>query len=246
VSWNIRDFGGSKDDTEIKQIAQVVRDFDIVAIQEVVAKNPKGAQAVARLADALNRMGVKWDYRISDPTQSPSVYKRERYAFLWKTASVKLLSVPYLDSNLATVCDREPYVGLFQAKNMDAPFYLVNFHSRRYDAQPEEEIMHFIKYPDRLQSNRVIIAGDFNLDEKHRVWDKFYSRGFKNALINTKTTLKVKCKFGAYRNHPIDNIYATNGVSFSQMGSIDIVKNCENLKMARTLSDHLPVFIEFQ
>jgi hypothetical protein len=44
-----------------------VRDYDIIAIQEVVA-GYGGAQAVAKLADELNRKGSKWNYIISDPT----------------------------------------------------------------------------------------------------------------------------------------------------------------------------------
>jgi len=48
VSWNISHFGKTKDASEIKRIAQIVRDFDIVAIQEVVAIDPAGAKAVAR------------------------------------------------------------------------------------------------------------------------------------------------------------------------------------------------------
>ena len=191
-------------------------------------------------------MGSKWDYRVSNPTQSPSVYKSERYAFLWKTAQVQLLKSPYLDSELASVCDREPYIGLFKLKKEGDPFYIINFHSRRFDAHPEEEIAPFIRYPERLQSDRIIIAGDFNLDESHSVWDSFYAQGFKNALTQTKTTLKMKCKFGVYRNHAIDNIYVSKSVTFLQSGSIDFVNDCEQLEMSRTLSDHLPVYIEFQ
>ena len=82
-SWNIQDIGKSKSDLEIGFMANTIKDFDIVAIQEVVAKDPGGAQAIARLADALNRMGSKWDYTVSSPTSS-SAYKSERYAFLWK------------------------------------------------------------------------------------------------------------------------------------------------------------------
>ncbi len=52
-----------------------------------------GAQAVARLADELNRKGTKWDYVISDPTSS-SAYKTERYAFIWKTSKV---TIPFGD-----------------------------------------------------------------------------------------------------------------------------------------------------
>jgi hypothetical protein len=81
ISWNIQDFGKTKDDQEILFIAKIINDAEIVAIQEVVAKDPGGAQAVSRLSDQLNKMGSKWDYRISDPTDSPSSYISERYAF---------------------------------------------------------------------------------------------------------------------------------------------------------------------
>lgn len=57
VSWNIRHLGRTKTEDDIYQIATLLRDFDIVAIQEVVAKDPAGAQAVAKIADELNRMG---------------------------------------------------------------------------------------------------------------------------------------------------------------------------------------------
>ncbi len=44
ISWNLKDFGQSRDDEEIMMIAEVIRDADIVAIQEVVAKHHGGAQ----------------------------------------------------------------------------------------------------------------------------------------------------------------------------------------------------------
>ncbi len=71
-------------------MAELVRDADIVAIQEVVA-GYGGAQAVARLVDNLNRKGAKWDYVISDPTNSPK-YVTERYAFIWKTKNINIIS----------------------------------------------------------------------------------------------------------------------------------------------------------
>src|SRR5690606_31627175 len=142
-----------------------------VALQEVVAKDPAGAQAVAKIADELNRMGAKWDYRISDPTKSPSSNISERYAFLWKTSKVSLIHRAYLDRELEDIINREPYIAAFKIKGQPEPFYVINFHSRKYDERPEEEIIHFLDYPTRLKSNRIIIAGDFNLDrsEERRV-----------------------------------------------------------------------------
>src|SRR5690606_28387992 len=78
-SWNLQNFGKSKSDSAIEFIANKVNDFDVVTIVEVVA-GPGGPQAVARLSDALNRKGQKWDYTISDPTSGKA--GTERYACL--------------------------------------------------------------------------------------------------------------------------------------------------------------------
>ena len=83
LSWNVENLGSSKSDKDIAFIVKTIKDYDVVALQEIVAGDG-GAQAVAKLADELNRKGSKWDYTISDPTSS-SAYKTERYAFLWKT-----------------------------------------------------------------------------------------------------------------------------------------------------------------
>jgi hypothetical protein len=58
ISWNLKDFGKTKSADEINFIAATVKPYDIVLIQEVVAKDPGGAQAVGRLAEALNRLGA--------------------------------------------------------------------------------------------------------------------------------------------------------------------------------------------
>src|SRR5690554_2205222 len=106
ATWNIQHLGQSKTDEDRVFMAEVLRDFDIVAIQEVVAKHPAGAQKVAQLADELNRKGAKWDYRISNPTNSPSGYISERYAFLWKTSKMDLVGRAYLDKDLETQINR--------------------------------------------------------------------------------------------------------------------------------------------
>ncbi len=111
-SWNLQDFGKSMNNEQMKFVASVINEFDVVAIQEVVAKDPAGAHAVVRLSEQLNRMGSKWNYAVSDPTSGDS-YKRERYAFLWKTSSVKLANHPWLEKNYASEIDREPYYATF-------------------------------------------------------------------------------------------------------------------------------------
>ncbi|WP_458625966.1 endonuclease/exonuclease/phosphatase family protein [Winogradskyella sp. PC D3.3] len=246
ITWNIQDLGQTKNAEEIAFIVEVLKDFDIVAIQEVVAKHPAGAQKVAQIADELNRKGAKWDYRISDPTKSPSVYMSERYAFLWKTSKIDIQGRAYLDKELAEELVREPYIAEFKMKHTGYKFHVVNFHSRKHDDNPELEICHFKNYQERLNTDKLIIAGDFNLNNEHIVWNDLYKQGFKAAVTNQKTTLKRKCSNGNYLSHAIDNIYHSNQVITINSGVIDVVQNCENLATARGVSDHLPVFLEFK
>ena len=114
LSWNLQNFGKSKSNQEIEFIANTIKNYDIIAIQEVVAGNG-GAQAVARLAEALNQKGEKWDYRISNPTSSIT-HGTERYAFVWKTSKLKLKGKPWLERNYHLEIEREPYFATFEIK----------------------------------------------------------------------------------------------------------------------------------
>lgn len=246
ISWNIQDLGQSKSDETIEFIADILKQADIIAIQEVVAKHPGGAKAVARIVDALNRKGSKWDYHISDPTKNESPQKRERYAFIWKTSSFTNIGNAFLCKQLENICVREPFIGKFKLKANNQAFYLINYHSRVYSENPEEEIKHFVRFPEWLDSDKIIIAGDFNRSETHEVFDLLYEKGYQSAIQNSPTTLKRTCT-KEYLNHPIDNIYfQTKYFKLISASAIDFVKDCTLLANARTISDHLPVKAEIQ
>lgn len=244
LTWNIQNLGKTKNSTEISAISHIIKNYDLIAIQEVVAKDPKGAQAVAKIVSTLNRLGNKWDYSISKPTKSPSNYISERYAYIWKTSKLTLLKKAYLDSDLENIIEREPYLAQFEIRKNKKHFYFINIHARVYNKHPEIEIAHFKKYPKKLKTDNIIILGDFNLNEKHSVWNPLYKMEFKPAVKETPTTLNRKCKNGNYTNHAIDNIYYNSSkMKKINAGVIDFVTNCKNLQNARMLSDHLPVFI---
>ncbi len=246
LTWNIQDLGRSKDAEELAIMAEVMKDYDLIAVQEVVAKDPAGARAIATLADLLNRKGSKWDYRVSDPTQSPTPQHSERYAFLWKTARLELVGRPHLDEALVEYCFREPYIAEFRQKGQTESFYVVNFHSRKHDDHPEEEIRYFDQYPRRLATDRVLILGDFNLDDEHPVWDDLEALGFAPVIQQLPTTLKQTCNAANYYfNYPIDNIfYSTRAFVRQDAGRVDFVRRCEDLERLRGVSDHLPVWVE--
>ena len=139
VSWNIENFGKSKTYSDLNFIANTVRNYDIVVIQEVVA-GYGGAQAVSKLAQILNEKGSKWDYTISNPTSGDS-YKKERYAYIWKTSKAKLKGNAWLEKKYHLEIDREPYFATFETDNRTIT--LVNFHAITKKKQPEREIKFF-------------------------------------------------------------------------------------------------------
>ncbi|WP_042278493.1 endonuclease/exonuclease/phosphatase family protein [Nonlabens tegetincola] len=243
ISWNIRDFGKTKSAEEIESIAKILRDHDIIAIQEVVA-GYGGSQAVARLADELNRKGSKWDYSISYATKSPK-YKTEKYAFLWKTSKIKVIEKGALVAELDSCVYREPYRMRFEANGNR--FTILNYHSRKYSEQPEVEMSCLSDYMLNHQDENLILAGDYNLPISHQAFNILEENKFKACLNGDKTTLKRTCENNNYLNHAIDNmIYDSIKINVTDCGSIDIVQSCDRLHDIRMLSDHLPVYMKFQ
>ncbi|MBK7243827.1 MAG: endonuclease/exonuclease/phosphatase family protein [Saprospiraceae bacterium] len=233
LSWNIKDFGKSRDDIEIEAIAELLRNADLVAIQEVVAIDPGGAKAVARLVDALDRKGSNWDYSISDPTKSPSKYISERYAFLWKSHKVQING-------------NEPYVGKFIFDNRE--IVLINYHSRTHNSTNNERIeIESISNSIIDQSfPNTIWVGDFNLNYTNSVFKTILSYGFIEAFTGEKTTLKINCKNGNYLSLAEDNIiYRLDNMFLNSKAVIDFVDDrCQEVTILRnSFSDHLPIQI---
>lgn len=242
ISWNIKDFGKTKNSEELNKIAEIVKGTDILAIQEVVA-GFGGAQAVAKLTDILNRKGAKWDYVISDPTNSPK-YVTERYAIIWKTHRIKIKNRGWLIDGLDSLIDREPFwLDLYVEGKQ---FTILDYHSRPYNKDPESEIKALSSFVMDSLKTPVLIAGDFNMDEKMPVFNTLKKLGYQTAITNQKTTLKWDCDRADYLNYPIDNIFYSNGIHKVEGGVIDFVRACEELKNARKLSDHLPIFLKFR
>ena len=271
LSWNIQDLGKSKNIQEINLIIDIIKDYDIVLIQEVNAKDftMEGAQTVAKIAGKLNKKASKWDYRVSNPAHSRSSYYNEKFAFLWNSSKIKLVIEPYLDIELPKIIYKEPFIAKFQIKESKHSFFVINVHSvmskdkykfekikledssyktvrKKYQDNPEKEIKHFIKYPEQIKSANIIIAGDFNLNEDNKVWIPLKKLGFIPAINKSPTLLNKECsQNGQYLNTNIDNIYYNSNIyNKINSGRIDFVGDCSNLEKSRRVSDHLPVFIE--
>ena len=237
-SWNLENFGKSKSDSSITYIANILKDYDVVAIQEVVA-GYGGAQAVAKLADELNTKGAKWNYIISDPTSS-SAYKTERYAYLYKTAQVKLIGKPWLEQKYGLLIDREPYYATF--KYQSKQFTLANFHAITKSRKPETEIKYFKLLPEQYPSLNLIFLGDFNCPQSHIVFNPLKKMGYTSIFQNQKTSLKKECKNNNCLASEYDNIfYNAKKVKIKDQQVIHFYKDFNNLNQARVISDHIPI-----
>ena len=241
-SWNLKDFGKSKTAKEIVFIGTIVKDYDVLAIQEVVA-GYGGAQAVASLSEQLNKMGTKWDYAVSDPTFSSS-YKQERYAFIWKTSKLKKIGDAWLEKKYQVEIDREPFYTTFQSDNKQ--FTLVNFHAITKKMQPETEIKYFKFLSAQYPGLNLVFAGDFNCPQSHTVFNPLKSMGYAPALKGQKTSLKQSCINDDCLASEFDNIfYDTKKITIVESGVVQFYKSFSSLVEARNVSDHIPIFLKF-
>ena len=242
-SWNIQDMGKSKSDEQIEYMANLLKDFDVIALQEVVA-GPGGAQSVAKLADELNRKGAKWDYAISNPTKS-SPYTSERYAFLWKTSRLKVTKKAWLDTHYINEIEREPY--FIKLKHKNEVFTLINFHAIPKKKQPEREIKYFKHFPSLYPNERLIFLGDFNVPQTHTVFNPLKKMNYSSVLKNQKTTLKTTCKQNNCLASAYDHIFL-NSIAFEilDFGVLHFYADFIDMKTARKVSDHIPIWVKVE
>ncbi len=241
-SWNIQNFGKSKQDSTINFIAESIKNFDVIAIQEVVA-GYGGAQAVAKLVAELNYKGAKWDYSISNPTSSNNSYKIERYAFIWKTNKIKKIGDAWLEQKYSLEMDREPYLITFKASNK--VFTLATFHAITKAKQPETELKYFKLMPAEYPTLNLIFCGDFNCPQSHTVFNPLKSMGYKPIFMGQKTSLKQKCLDGNCLASEYDNaFYDASKATLVNSGIISFYVYFDNIKAAKKVSDHVPIFFE--
>lgn len=241
-SWNLHDFGKSKTDQSIEFIANTVKQYDIIAVQEVVV-GPGGAQAVARLQDALNRKGAAWDYTISAPTTSFE-HGSERYAFLWKKSKVKLVGKAWLEQKYNREIDREPYMATFRVNRKE--FTLVNFHAVPTSKHPATEIPYLSFIPSEYPKLNLVFCGDFNIPESKACFNPLKSLGYQPAFTKQKTSLKNKCINEDCLASEYDNFFLIPGkTAIVQKNVILFFKCFPDITSAKHVSDHIPVIIIF-
>ena len=240
LSWNLQYLGREKNIEELEYIASVMKNYDIVAVQEVVTSS-YGARAVGELVDLLDRTGSNWDYALSPATDGPAP---ERYAYFWKKDKVELMRNAWL-ARVSDFIHREPYMARFALKgNTDKQFLLANFHAQSASNFPEKEVTLLDNLHAEYEKDNMIFLGDFNLSDNHLAFDDLKREGYLPVVRNVKTTLKRSPDLlGNYLYSPFDNMfYEVRAFERASAGIEDFTVDFDNFDAARKISDHVPVF----
>ncbi|MCX7744448.1 MAG: endonuclease/exonuclease/phosphatase family protein [Flavobacteriales bacterium] len=240
-SWNIANLGKSKDQASLSYISSTLKNFDLIAIQEVNT-GTDGIRAIKIIDSLLELNGSSWDFAVSEPTSGKG---SERYAYLWNTKKIKLCGFPWLNQELADSMDREPYLGRFALKK--DTFLIANLHAVPTAKNPAREIAQLHRIYELHKKERLIYAGDFNLTFTHKAYDSLRTRTYLDAINDIKTSLKTEIRENEKFANSYDHIlYPADRVSSNAGGIIDITLDFESLKACRKISDHVPIWAVLQ
>jgi deoxyribonuclease-1-like protein len=247
ATFNIQVFGESKlNDPQVMQtITAILKNFDLVAIQEVRSVSQ---DILPHLIALLNADGHQYDYALGPRLGRTS--SKEQYAFVFDTATIeidryKLYTVDDPDDLL----HREPLVGWFRARG-PAPeqaftFSLASIHTDPDEVDQELDVLDDVFFRVRDDPQRgeddAILVGDFNakasnLRELGRI------KGLVRVVSGETPT-------NTLHSAQYDNILfqETATTEFTgRCGVFDFLRQYNlTLQQAERVSDHMPVWAEF-
>ena len=245
ASFNIQVFGVSKlqNPQVMGVLTQVVRRFDVVAIQEVRSTDDT---VVPRFLELLNAEGAHYDYVIGPRLGRTN--SKEQYAILFDAARIEVdRGSVYTAADPQDLLHREPLVARFRVRGVPAEqaftFTLVDIHTDPDETTAELNALADV-YTGVAQNGSgeddVILLGDLNVDEYH-----LGRLGKLPGVAPTVTRVPTNTRRNAAYDNMVFDRRAT--VEFTgRWGVLDLATEF-NLPMDQALkvSDHCPIWAEF-
>ncbi len=245
ASFNIESFGLTKaGNTNVMDLlARIVRQFDIVAIQEIRSKDQT---LIPSFVSQINANGSKYEYELGPRLGRSS--SKEQYVFIFNSETIEIdRQATYTVSDPHDRMHREPLVSLFRVRTNNPStaftFKLINVHIDPDDVQEEMNTLrdvYRVVLEDEDQEDDVILLGDFNTNEK-QLFGLGTIPGLSPAIENkTTNTSRTQC----YDNFFFHNLHTRefNGKS----GVVDLVRIFNlTTEQALAVSDHFPIWAEF-
>ena len=244
ASFNIQVFGNSKAGKSyvMQELADIINQFDLVAIQEVRTKNE---YHIPNFVQLVNQRGRQFDYVIG-PRLGISNSK-EQYVYLFDTQKIEIdhQSV-YTVSDPDGLLHREPLVATFRTRvNPDQAFTftLINMHTDP-DLVAEEmnvlaEVYRVVRRSSRGEDD-IILLGDFNANER-----QLGRLGELPGILPLIQGLRTNTRQTKQYDNIIIHQASTTEYS-GRSGVFDFMRSKNlSLQQAVQVSDHFPVWAEF-
>ncbi len=241
-SFNMKQFGPTKlkDKWVMQRFSEVIRCFDVIALQEVTSKEQN---AVPKLLEWVNQNGAQYEFSISP--RIGRTKNAEQYVFLWDTSRIHAgQKYTYVVTDESDLMHREPFVGRFQVATSQQPFrfLLINVHTDPDETMQELNALAFVydsvrryEYPE----DDILLLGDLNARP-----GKLQGLERDPALVSLVNVPTNTRKDKTYDNVVI-NQYATTEFS-GRSGILDLESAFGiNQDAALRISDHLPIWAEF-
>ena len=250
AAFNIQIFGQAKSQKQdvMAVLRDVVREFDIVLIQEI---RDASEQTIPNFVEVINQMeGPEYSFIRSERLGRTS--SKEAYAYIYNTETVQFIQgSDYVYNDVNDVFEREPYIASFKAGNFD--FVLVVIHTKPDDAY--NEIGNLTLVVSSIQTanpneNDIIVMGDFNADGSYFDEDDT-SNPFKasdyNWLITNAMDTMVKTDYTYDRMVVLDStLNHEYDAGSAQVFYFDQVYGLNNQTFVAEISDHYPVFAQYK
>ena len=245
-TFNIQVFGQSKlNHPKVALVlAQVVRRFDVIAIQELRSKDQ---DVIPWFLERVNADGSRFDYIIGPRLGRTS--SKEQYVYLYDSRRIEVLpGSAYTAADPGDHLHREPLVATFRMRNPQNPtpfsFTLVNIHTDPDETDTELDALDdvFVRVQqDRIREDDVIVLGDLNVDEYH-LGQLGKLPGMTWVISGQPTNTKG--------TETYDNILFDRRPTVEFTGRAGVLHLREeyglSLEEALNVSDHLPVWATFQ
>lgn len=245
ASFNIQVFGESKlaKPNVMRVLADVIRHFDVVAVQEVRATTQ---DVLPRFLQMINAGGASYDYVLGPRLGRTS--SKEQYAFIFNRATIEL--VP---GSMYTVDDpddrlhREPMVAGFTVRGPPPAqaftFTLIDIHTDPDEVKSEmnalDDVFRAVQNDGRREDD-VIMLGDLNTDDAHL--GEVGQMPYIFAAIS-KTPSNTRGN-KLYDNIIFDRRATTEFTGRS--GVMNLINDYQlSMQDALEVSDHFPVWAEF-
>lgn len=244
ASFNIQVFGNTKASKPyvMQELADIVNQFDIVAIQEIRSQNE---YLIPNFVQLVNRSGRRFDHVVG-PRLGITTSK-EQYAYLFDTKKIEIdhQSI-YTVSDPDGLLHREPLVATFRTRVDPAQaftFTLINMHTDP-DIVAEEmdvlaEVYRVVRRSSRGEDD-IILLGDFNANDRQLG---------RLGLLPGITPLIAGVSTNTRQTKQYDNIiiHGPSTTEYSGRSGVFDFMRFKNLSLQQAIqvSDHFPVWAEF-